>query len=121
LLSEVAIASPLRTYREAIFAERTHHIASCPSIETVKLRRRFFCRPDAALLIFSFSCELLRTVQKTMTQRDRTARFAHALLHYCNTSPVMKTKSGIIRCSSLVIRITGAQDQFPSKVRRQAG
>src|SRR6185503_19191193 len=35
LLSEVAITSPLRAHRRSLVAKPHHHIASCPSIETV--------------------------------------------------------------------------------------
>jgi hypothetical protein len=80
-----------------MFAERNHHIASCPPIETVKRPQRFF----AARIRHFSSSRLWQHVQKAMTQRDRTARFRYALLHYCNTSPVMKMKSGIISAPRL--------------------
>ena len=55
LLSEVAITSPLRAHRGSSVAKQRHHIASCPSIETVRGRGHSPGLHDRGLILFSNS------------------------------------------------------------------
>ena len=68
LLSEVAITSPLRAHRGSLVAKPHHHIASCPSIETVG---GMGCRRSSARVSQCFSCFFPTIRQK---KRARSAK-----------------------------------------------
>ena len=53
LLSGVAITSPLRAHRGSLVAKQHHHIASCPSIETVRRQGRSSRASTSAASYFS--------------------------------------------------------------------
>ena len=112
LLSEVAITSPLRAHRGGLVAKQHNHIASCPSIETVRGTREAFARPSSDRVLILFSDLRQKKRRRSATSQRESG------IHSCIAATLAtrsRTKSPSTCADRLYFRSQTLKIKFTSK------